>query len=46
MQIPATEQKAMTVDLYFKRKGIKERINEGNTADFFLFFIGLKDNFC
>lgn len=35
MQIPETEQKAMTVDLYFKRNGIKERINEGNTAYFF-----------
>lgn len=46
MQIPETEQKAMTVDLYFKRKGIKERINEGNRTYFFLVFIGLKDNFC
>lgn len=35
MQIPETEQKAMTVDLYFKRKGIKERINEGNRTYFF-----------
>lgn len=50
MQIPETEQKAMTVDLYVdlysKRKGTKERINEGNRTYFFLVFIGLKDNFC
>lgn len=46
--MPASPMKAieaMRVELNFERRGIKEKINEGNKEYFFFFFIGLKDNF-